>query len=73
MQDRISRGVRLSAPVQAGTRRCTGPPRIIGKKESSSKQEYSKKWNRVLLKEAKSSSEEFRLRISSSDDRYLKR
>lgn len=73
MHRTFPKSIHISAPVDAGVRRKTGPPRIITKKESSGKVDYSKKWNNVLLKEAKSSSDEFKLRMSSTNDTHLKR
>lgn len=73
MQGSFSRTSRLSAPVNPGLRKHTGPPRIIGKKESSAKIDYSKKWSDILLKEATSSSEMFKQRLSSTSEAHLKR
>lgn len=69
----VPKNTRISAPVETGIRKNTGPPRIIGKRESSAKIEYSKKWNTVLLKEAKSSSDEFKQRMNTSNEVHLKR
>lgn len=73
MHRAVTKSIHISTPVDSGIRRKTGPPRIITKKESSGKADYSKKWNSVLLKEAKSSSDEFKQRMTSTNDAHLKR